>query len=98
MTDFMKYKAETGNKQRPSGLIVCGIILIFYPGEFTRRRRDIGSLRYATARRYYGDRDRARLGGARRLTRQTQMIKIWAVIRLRHVNKPWRLKKDLNRL
>ena len=46
-------------------------------------RPTLGTLRYATARRYYGDRDRAKLGKARRLTRQTQMIKIWAVIRLR---------------
>ena len=39
-------------------------------------RPTLGTLRNATARRYYGDRDRAKLGEAGRLTRQTQMIKI----------------------
>ena len=39
----------------------------------------LGSLRYATARRYYGERHRARLGGTGRLTRQTQMITICAL-------------------
>ena len=34
----------------------------------------VRTLRYATVRHYYGDRDRARLGGARRLTHQTQIM------------------------
>ena len=47
--------------------------------EVTAVAQKVGSLRYATERHYYGERDRARLGGARRITRQTQIIKIWAV-------------------